>query len=100
MPQVGIEPTRLVTVDAVPICLDPESSAFTITPLGRVKNIPGFYGFRGPNPGIDFYGDILSSTDLLGEFFSERVLLILTTRHVVPESKGYLRMQVLGIILE
>ena len=41
MPQVGMEPTKLVAVDAVPICLDHESSAFTITPLGRVKSIPG-----------------------------------------------------------
>jgi len=41
MPQVGIEPTRLVSVDAVPICLDHESSAFIITLLGRVKSIPG-----------------------------------------------------------
>ena len=34
MPQVGIEPIRLVAVDAVPICLDHESNEFIITLLG------------------------------------------------------------------
>ena len=41
MPQVGMEPIRLVAIDVVPIYLDRESGVFTITPLGRVKSIPG-----------------------------------------------------------